>query len=301
MKSNKVLVVIVGPTAVGKTAVAIRLAKRLNTVIISADSRQIFRELNIGTAKPSAAELSEVPHYFINSHSIRDEYDAAAYGRDALQLLEQLHEKHDRVIMSGGSGLYIKAVCEGFDAIPDVDPGIRADLVDHYGRHGLEWLQKKMEELDPNLFATMDRLNPHRLIRALEVRIGTGQSIASFRKNARLSHTFDIIKIGLELPRDELYRRIDERMDAMIAAGLFQEAESLYPMRHLNSLQTVGYQEIFDYLDGKYAYDEAIRLLKRNSRRYAKRQLTWFKRDHEIQWFHPLEVDDIMNEVTQID
>jgi tRNA dimethylallyltransferase len=288
------LVVIVGPTAVGKTAVAIRLAKELKTEIISADSRQFFRELNIGTAKPDAGELQQIRHHFINSHSIRQPYDAAQFSRDALPLIDGLFDHHSHVILCGGSGLYIKAVTEGFDEIPEVPTEIRESLVAQYNLHGIGWLQQQMKDADPEYFQTIDQQNPHRLIRALEVKLGTGVSMASFRKNTRLQHAFAIVKIGLELPRNELYKRIDDRMDRMIDKGLFEEAETLYPFKNHNALQTVGYQEIFDFMDGKYDRGEAIRLLKRNSRRYAKRQLTWFKRDAEIKWFHPDDAAEIL-------
>ena len=269
----------------GKTAVAIKLAQFYHTEIISADSRQIFRELNIGTAKPSQDELRLVPHHFINSNSIQDDYDAAQFGRDALHLITRLFKQFDTLILCGGSGLYVKAVCEGFDDIPKIAKSVREELTQNYEQYGLEWLQDKMKLLDPDHLPDIDSKNPHRLIRALEVKITTGSSIASFQTKNKLRHPFSIIKIGLELPREDLYRRIDERMDRMIQEGLFEEAETLYPQRHRQALQTVGYKEIFDFMDGSYGRDEAIRLLKRNSRRYAKRQLTWFKRDADTRWF----------------
>ncbi|WP_333820367.1 tRNA (adenosine(37)-N6)-dimethylallyltransferase MiaA [Ohtaekwangia sp.] len=294
MKEHK-LIVIVGPTAVGKTAVAIEVAERLKTEIISADSRQIYKELTIGTAKPDEAELQRVPHHFINSHSIQEDYDAASYGREALALIHQLFKTHTHLVLCGGSGLYVKAVLEGFDDIPDVPDEIREQLTENFERHGIAWLQEQMRQLDPEHFATLDQQNPHRLMRALEVKIGTGQSIASFRRQAKLEHPFQVIKIGLELPREVLYKRIDDRMDQMIAAGLFEEAQQLYPYRNHNALQTVGYQEIFNYIDNQYDREEAIRLLKRNSRRYAKRQLTWFKRDEETVWMNPQDIQAILN------
>lgn len=291
---NKSLVVIAGPTAVGKTAVAIRVAQHFQTEIISADSRQIFRELNIGTAKPDEAELSAVKHHFINSHSITENYDAAAYGKDALELIAKLFEKYDNIVLAGGSGLYIKAVCEGFDDIPEVPDEIRENLIEKFESGGITWLQQEMQRVDPEHYAVIDQQNPHRLIRALEVMLGTGQSIASYRTNAKYNHPFQIIKIGLELPREELYARIDQRMDKMIGDGLFEEAKALLPFKNHQALQTVGYQEIFSYFEGAYNKEEAIRLLKRNSRRYAKRQLTWFKRDEKFQWMNPRDVDGII-------
>lgn len=293
-KGIKTLVAVVGPTAVGKTAVAIQLALTFDTEVISADSRQIFKELTIGTAKPSSEELRQVRHHFVNSHSITEDYDAAQYGRDALAVISQLFLQRDTLLLCGGSGLYIKAVIEGFDDIPEVPSDIRERLMQGYERGGLEWLQREMQALDPKHFEIIDQKNPHRLIRALEVRIGTGSSIASFRKDSRVVHDFDIIKIGLELPRNELYRRIDDRMDEMIKEGLFEEAQGLYQHRHRQGLQTVGYQEIFDFMDDKFDREEAVRLLKRNSRRYAKRQLTWFKRDPDVHWFSPKEPEAIL-------
>jgi tRNA dimethylallyltransferase len=293
----KKLIVVVGPTAVGKTAVAIALAKHFGTEIVSADSRQIFRELSIGTAKPTGEELAQVPHHFINSHSIHEAYDAAQYGQDALAVIHRLFERHNEVILCGGSGLYVKAVCEGFDDIPEVPAQIREELLATYERDGIEALQALMMEHDPQLYATIDQKNPQRLMRALEVKLGTGLSIASFRKKNTLRHPFTIVKIGLNLPREVLYERIDHRMDVMIGAGLFAEAEALYPLRAINALQTVGYREIFDFMEGKYDREEAVRLLKRNSRHYAKRQLTWFTRDPQVQWFGPAEVEKIIEVV----
>jgi tRNA dimethylallyltransferase len=296
-QSHKKLIVIVGPTAVGKTAVAILLAKLLKTEIVSADSRQLYREMNIGTAKPSSKELSEVKHHFVNVCSVVEDYDAARFAREALTLIHELFRSHDHVILCGGSGLYIKAVCEGFDEIPEVAGEIRENLVKSYRDTGIGWLQEKMKQLDPELLEVIDAHNPHRLIRALEVKLGTGMSISSFRKKEKLRHDFPILKIGLELPREVLHQRIDERMDKMIEAGLFQEAQDLYPFKAKNALQTVGYQEIFDFMDKQHDYEEAVRLLKRNSRRYAKRQMTWFKRDDLIRWFNPVELDAIMDHI----
>lgn len=288
------MIAVVGPTAVGKTAVAISMAQTFDTEVISADSRQIFRELSIGTAKPSSEELKDVRHHFINTHSIFDDYDAAQYGREAITLISELFQQHDTLILCGGSGLYVKAVTDGFDDIPEVPSDIREKLMQHYERGGIEWLQREMQILDPEHFETIDQKNPHRLIRALEVRIGTGSSILSFRKAARVVHDFDILKIGLELPREELYQRINDRMDRMIQDGLFDEAHDLYQHRHRQALQTVGYQEIFDFMDGKFDREEAVRLLKRNTRRYAKRQLTWFKREADVHWFSPDNIETIL-------
>jgi tRNA dimethylallyltransferase len=291
---GKKLIVIAGPTAVGKTGVSVKIARYLKTEIVSADSRQFFRELEIGTAKPTASELAEVKHHFINSHSITTRYDSAQYGEDAIKIIDELLVTNQSAILCGGSGLYIRAVTDGFDDIPEVSPQIREELVREYESKGITWLQDKMKREDPEYFSQLDPQNPHRLIRALEVKLGTGVSIGLFRQNSRRKHGFEIVKVGLEIPREELYQRIDYRMDEMIAAGLFDEAKSLYPFRDHNALQTVGYREIFGYLDGLYSREEAIGLLKRNSRRYAKRQLTWFKKDPAMKWFHPGEIDNIV-------
>jgi tRNA dimethylallyltransferase len=292
--SEKNLVVVAGPTAVGKTSVAIQLARELRSVIVSADSRQIYREMNIGTAKPTSDERRNITHYFVDTHSVAEDYDAARYAEEALAVIHHVFTKHDYVILCGGSGLYIKGACEGFDDMPEVPDEVRADLIGKYRHHGLVWLQEQLMTQDPEAFHSIDIKNPHRLVRALEVKIHSGKSILSFRKNQKRERPFNIIKIGLELPREELYARIDARMDQMIADGLFDEAKNLYPLRHHNALQTVGYQEIFGYMDKAYDLDECIRLLKRNSRRYAKRQLTWFKKDPEFGWFSPEAVDDII-------
>lgn len=296
---KKKLIVIAGPTAVGKTAVSIRLAKHFQAEIVSADSRQFFRELTIGTAKPDKRELLEVPHHFINSHSIKEEYDAARFGEEALACIHQLFTKDEYVILCGGSGLYIKALLEGFDDIPEVPPGIRENIIKKFNEEGLVWLQAQMQEHDPEYYAFIDQQNPHRLIRALEVKTATGMSISTFRKKSRRDLSFEVIKIGLDLPREVLYRRIDDRMDIMIQDGLFEEAEKFYPYRQHQALQTVGYREIFDFIDGLYDRVEAIRLLKRNTRHYAKRQLTWFRRDTEFRWFDPSQFDIIVKHIEQ--
>ncbi len=293
-KNQKKLIVVVGPTAVGKTEVAIRLAEELKTEIISADSRQIFKELSIGTAKPTPEELSRARHHFIGNKSIHEEYDAGQYGRDALDLIHELFKTHDQLILCGGSGLYVRAVCEGFDDLPDVPEGMRESIIKEYEEKGLAWLQEQVQEKDPDYFSIVDQKNPHRLIRALELIRATNQTIANLRRKKTLVHDFDIIKIGLELDREELYQRIDQRMDKMIEAGLFEEAKSFYTFRHLNALQTVGYREIMSYIDGAYDKEEAIRLLKRNTRHYAKRQLTWFKKDGATKWVHPANWEEII-------
>lgn len=293
MKRGKLLV-LVGPTAVGKTGVAIRLARHFHAEVVSADSRQFFRELEIGTAKPSVDDLALVRHHFINSHSISDGFDAGSYGEAALALLTRLLEQKEYAILCGGSGLYIKAVLEGFDDLPEIPPAVRETVINDYTNKGLLALQEELREKDPEYFEVVDRQNPQRLMRALEVIRHSGKAFSGFHSKRKKELPFEVVKIGLDLDRDELYRRIDDRMDNMINRGLFQEAERLFPSRHLPALQTVGYQEIFGYLEGQYDREEAVRLLKRNSRRYAKRQLTWFRRDTSIHWFHPDDWEGIL-------
>lgn len=294
MKGDKRLIVIVGPTAVGKTALAIWVAQHFNTEIISADSRQIYHELEIGTAKPSREELSLVKHHFINSHTLKEDYDAGAYGRDALALIHSLFEKFDHLILCGGSGLYVRAVLEGFDEMPPIPEGVREQINKEYEVKGLAWLQDQVKEVDPDYFEVVDIQNPHRLIRALELYRAWQKPMYELHHQKKLEHPFQVVKIGLELEREELYNRIDARMDAMITAGLFEEAEKFYPFRNLNALQTVGYREVFGFMDGLYDKSEAIRLLKRNSRHYAKRQLTWFKKDTNTKWFRSDKYDEIL-------
>ncbi len=280
------LITIVGPTAVGKTAKAIELAQALNSEIISADSRQFYQEMKIGTAKPSPEELQKVRHHFVDSHSIHDFYSAGDFERDTLALLNGLFKTNSKVIMVGGSGMYVKAVCEGFDEMPEIDTAVREELNKDFLENGLDELLVELRSSDPEFYEVVDKNNHQRVIRALEVIRSTNQPFSSFRNNKpSKSRPFKNVKIGLDLPREELYHRIDHRMDQMIIDGLFEEAEALYEHKTLNALQTVGYKEIFGFMDGEYDKEEAIRLLKRNSRRYAKRQLTWFKADPEIRWF----------------
>ena len=290
----KYLILVVGPTAVGKSDLCLNLAKKFQTEILSCDSRQFYREMNRGTAKPSLEELAEIPHHFINNLSISDSYDVRKYEEEALDLLGNLFQKHRVVILTGGTGLFADVVVNGMDAIPEVAPEIREEIIHEYQSKGLTWLQGAVEEVDPEFFAQVDRANPQRLMRALEIWRGTGLKFSSFRTKNKVKRPFEVIKIGLDRPREELYRRIDSRMEQMLAKGLFEEAEGLFEKRELNALQTLGYTEIFDYLEGKYDKEELIRLLKRNSRRYAKRQLTWFRRDPLIHWFHPNEEQEIL-------
>ncbi len=297
MQKNSYLILIVGPTGVGKTDLSLKLAKKFKTEILSCDSRQFYREMNLGTAKPNNDELAQVTHHFINSRSIEDDYDVRKFELEALSLLEKLFLTHQAVLMTGGSGLFADAATKGLDELPDVDSSFRQQIIQEYEQHGLEYLQKEIRKHDPEYYALVDLQNPQRLMRGLEIWRGTGRKFSSFRKKAPKSRPFKVIKIGLERDRAELYRRIDQRMDQMIIAGLFDEADALFGKRNLNALQTVGYSEIFGFLEGKYDREEAIRLLKRNSRRYAKRQLTWFKKDPEIQWFHPDQNEEILHEI----
>ena len=289
----KTLICIVGPTASGKTSLAISIAKHYQTEILSADSRQFFREMEIGTAKPTSEELSQVPHHFVNNKSILEEYDAGTYAEEALALLNKLFEEHEVVVLCGGSGLYIKAVCEGFDEIPQVPEAIRQKLNSELENFGLPNLVEKLEQIDPEYYQVVDKNNPQRVVRALEVFEATRLPYSSFRKSEKKARPFRTIKIGLDLPREELYGRIDARMDVMLSKGLLEEVKILIKYRHINALQTVGYSEIFDFLDGKYDWNECVRLLKQNSRRYAKRQLTWFKRDKATHWYNPKDLDGI--------
>ena len=292
---RKTVVIVTGPTAVGKTSVAISLAKHFNTEIISADSRQCFKELKIGVARPSEEELREVTHHFIASHSINENINAVLFEHYALQKINELFEKHDHVIMVGGTGLYIKSFCEGMDEIPPIDESIRKRIIENYETNGLSWLQDQVRRKDPAFYKVGEIQNPQRLMRALEVMESTGQSILGFRKNEKRKRDFRIIKIGLELPKDELHNNINSRVDKMIEQGLVEEVRSLVPYRQLNALQTVGYSEIFDYIDGRISLEAAIKEIKKNTRKYAKRQMTWFSRDKEIQWTNPGQVDKIIN------
>jgi tRNA dimethylallyltransferase len=292
------LIVVVGATAVGKTATCITLAQRLQTVILSADSRQFYKEMTIGTAKPTPAEQALVPHYFVDSHSITEEYSAGQFEKDALNLLEKLFQTHSTVILTGGSGLYIQAVTEGFDEMPEIPENLRQELNNTLETKGLGYLLSQLQQLDAVYYEQVDKANPQRVIRALEVCLATGTPYSSFRKQSKNTRPFDVLKIGLDRDREELYARIDQRMDLMLAEGLLEEVKHLYPYRHHNALQTVGYKEIIDYLDQQYDWDECVRLLKRNSRRYAKRQLTWFRRDTEIHWLNPNDTESLWELIT---
>jgi len=287
---KKIVIIILGPTAVGKTASAIELAQYINTSIISADSRQCFRELNIGVAKPFPPQLLIVPHYFISSHSIAEEVNASLFEKLALEWAEKIFKDHDELIMVGGTGLYIKAFCEGLDDMPPVSPEIRKEVLLGYETNGMSWLQEQVKENDPVFFERGERLNPQRLMRALEIKLATGRSILSFRTRTQKERNFEIMKIGLQLPKDQMKHNIYARVEAMMNVGLLDEVKKLFPFRHLNALRTVGYTELFDHLDGKISLDQAIELIKKNTVQYAKRQLTWFRKDHTVHWLHPEEL-----------
>ncbi len=282
--NKKYLIVIGGPTASGKTRVAMDVARHFNTCILSADSRQFYREMNIGTAKPTAAELREAPHHFIDSLSIQDTYSVGDYERDAINLLQALFDQNQVVVLTGGSGLFIKAVCEGLDNFPEVPPEIMQQLEADFAAGGLAFLQKELQERDPAYYAEVDLQNPQRLLRALSVCRVSGQPFSSFRSQRKARRFFTPIYILLDWEREKLYERINLRVDYMMENGQLEEARTLFPLRHLNALQTVGYQELFDHFAGKTTLEEAVNMIKQNTRRYAKRQMTWFRRDDH--WNH---------------
>lgn len=283
----KTLIVIVGPTAIGKTSLAIDLAKHYQTEIISADSRQFFKEMSIGTAKPSKEELAEAPHHFINSHSITQLFSTGDFELQALTLIEQLFTKHDVLVMVGGSGLYINAICNGLDDMPDIDLTIRERLNQQFANDGIETIRKQLSELDPEYFTKVDQSNPQRMIRGLEVVLSTGQKLSSFLTFNKKERPFNIIKIGLNTEREKLYHQINQRVDLMMEHGLVEEVKALEPYKELNALKTVGYAEIFDHLIGSIDLTTAVDKIKQNTRRFAKRQLTWFRKDTETTWFEP--------------
>jgi tRNA dimethylallyltransferase len=288
---RNLLIVIVGPTASGKTELAVQLAEWLGTEIISADSRQFYREMTIGTAPPDAAQLARVRHHFVGSESVLRPYDIARYESDVLHLLNQLFVKQKAVILVGGSGLYVDAVCHGIDKMPGHDEVLRRELNEEYRAQGISCLQEELLRLDPVYFNEVDQKNPARLLRAIEVCRISGKPYSSFRKQKPLARSFQVIKIGLEVSRGVLTDRIDKRLDSMMAAGLLHEAQELFGLKHLPALNTVGYSELFGYLEGKCTMEEAVEKIRVNTRRYAKRQMTWFRRDREISWFNPSDVD----------
>ena len=284
---KKTCIVISGPTAVGKTALAILIAQHFSTQIISSDSRQCYKELTIGVAKPSADELAAVSHYFINSHSIHENVNAAIFEKYALEKVQEIFLTNDVAVVVGGTGLYVKTFCSGIDAVPVILPGIRADIINKYEMGGLEWLQMEVKKNDPIYFSKGEILNPHRLIRALEVVTSTGKSISEFQTQKNQTRDFTILKIGLELPREALYQRINSRVDQMMQQGLVDEVRGLITHQELNALQTVGYRELFDHFAGKISLLQAIEAIKISTRHYAKRQMTWFKKDATISWAAP--------------
>lgn len=296
---NKTVILIAGPTAVGKTALAVHLAKQLHTVVISADSRQCFRELNIGVVKPSVEELEAVQHYFINTHTIEENVTAATFETYALTICNQVFQSNDVVIVAGGTGLYIKAFLEGMDAIPVVEEHIRHQLNALYNTNGIEWLQHQLQQKDALYASEGEMQNPQRMLRALEVMESSGTSIIHFQQGTKKHRNFSVIKIGVDLPREELYNRINTRVDGMMKAGLLQEVEQLQHQQHLNALQTVGYRELFDYFTGVTTLEKATAKIKQNTRHYAKRQLTWFRRDEQMQWFHPSAISYIEEFIDQ--
>ena len=297
---DKTVIIICGSTAVGKTAVAISIAKHFQTEIISADSRQCFKELKIGVARPSEEELKEVPHHFIAAYSIKENINAAFFEKFALQKAEDLFKTHDILIMVGGTGLYIKAFCEGLDTIPSINDTIRENIIKDYGLLGLAWLQEQIKIKDPAFYKVGEMQNPQRLMRALEVVESTGHSILSFRKSKKAERPFNIIKIGLELPKEELHVNINSRVDKMMQDGLFEEVSLLKGYRDVSALQTVGYSEIFEHLDGKMSFATAIEEIKKNTRQYAKRQMTWFKKDKELNWVNAKQTGEIISVVRKL-
>lgn len=297
----KTLITVLGPTAIGKTSLAIAIAKYFNTEIISSDSRQFFKEMYIGTAVPGPNELKEVKHNFIQHISIYDHYSVGDFEKQAIDSLEELFTSHQVVVMAGGSGLYNKAVIEGLDHFPDVDSTIRMDLNQRLKVQGIEELQRQLQSLDPVSYASLDLQNPHRLIRALEISIGTGKPFSSYLKQNQQQRFFNTIKIGLNAERSVMYERINKRVDLMMDNGLLDEAKSLYGNRHLNALQTVGYKELFDYIDGKIPLEFAVSEIKKNTRRFAKRQLTWLNKEQDIHWFdYQTPYGQIINKLTEI-
>ena len=287
-------IIFVGPTASGKTGLSLAAARRYQTSIISADSRQCYREMNIGVAKPSLEELSQCPHYFINNHSIHEQVDAVVFEQEALAATEKIFSENDIAIVAGGTGLYVKVFCEGIDDIPATDPYIKQQVQDAFEEGGFQRIQQWLNEVDPAfLSATKESGNRARFMRALEVKLSSGKSILEFREGKKKTRPFSIVKIGISWPREILYQRINQRVEEMMEAGLLKEAESLYTFRQKKALQTVGYQELFDYFDKKYSLDEAVDKIKQHTRNYAKRQMTWYNKDPEINW---TSLDDYLDE-----
>ncbi|WP_321515431.1 tRNA (adenosine(37)-N6)-dimethylallyltransferase MiaA [Marinifilum fragile] len=296
----KTLIVILGPTGVGKTDLSINIAKHFNTEISSSDSRQVYREMRIGTAVPEPEQLEAVKHHFIHTHSIHDYFSSWECEKQTLALLEDLLQEKDQVLLVGGSMMYIDAVCNGIDEIPTIDPELRKEVFEKYEKEGLEYMRMQLKQLDPVFYNQVDLKNAKRVIHAVEICLMAGKPYSELRTNSRKQRDFDIIKIGLNRDREELYDRINRRVDIMIEEGLIEEAKSVFEYRHYNSLNTVGYKELFEHFEDKISLEKAIELIKRNSRRYAKRQLSWFRRDDEIQWFHPDQEKEIIEYLDKI-
>ena len=292
---KNILIVLLGPTGVGKTEISINIASHFKCEIISADSRQFFREMRIGTAVPSEIQLQTIKHHFIRFLSIEDYYSSSLFERDVLDLLPQLFSKNNVMLMSGGSGMYIDAVCNGIDEIPDIDPSVREKYIARYRKEGIEGLKVTLKQLDPVHYTKVDLNNYKRILRALEICETAGRPYSSFLKKQKREREFGIIKIGIERSREDLYHRINSRVDDMVRQGLEEEARQLYNFRNLNALNSVGYKEYFEFFDGNIPREKAIELIKRNSRRYAKRQLTWWGKDKEIRWFKPEEIEEIID------
>lgn len=301
MMSSKrgTLIVIGGPTGSGKSALAVEIAKHFGAPIISTDSRQVYRNMAIGTAQPTTEELAAVKHYFIADREVEDDFNCGRYEVEALALLDKLFAEYEYVVAVGGSGLYIQALCSGMDALPEADEKIRVELKQRLEQEGLDSLVGELQRLDPAYAEVVDKCNPARVMRALEVCISTGRPYSEQRSGTITERPFNIIKIATDMPRDILYERINRRVDIMVEKGLVEEVRNLYPKRELNALQTVGYRELFDYFDGKCSMKDAIELIKRNSRRYAKRQMTWFRRDEEFRWFAPSDMEGIIKYIQQ--
>ena len=295
MAQNKTCIVIVGPTASGKTALSLQLAAYFNTDIISADSRQCYRELNIGVAKPSTSELNQVKHYFINSHSVQQEVNAGTFETYALEAAHNIFKTRDIAVIAGGTGLYVKAFCEGMDLMPDIDENIRNTLREQYEAYGIDWLQQMVQQQDPVYYEKGETQNPQRMLRALEVKLSSGSSILEWQMHTNKERPFRIIKIGVQLERTEIYGNINKRVDNMMDMGLLDEVKELGIYRNLNALQTVGYTELYTYLDGNITLEKAVEEIKKNTRHYAKRQLTWFNRDESIHWRHPGDISGIID------
>ena len=292
------LLVLLGPTGVGKTKLSLSLAEHFGCPIVSSDSRQFYRELKIGTAAPTEKELNRVKHYFVGSHSIHDEYNAGQYEQDAIKLLDELFQQHKVVLLVGGSMMYIDAICNGMDEIPTVDAETRAYWQKQFSEFGLEFIQSELKKLDPLHYDQVDLQNPKRILHALEICTITGNPYSELRTGVRKARSFNILKVGLNRPRPDLYERINTRVEIMMREGLLQEAEQFYKFKELNTLNTVGYKELYEYMDGNWTLDFAINMIKQDSRRYAKRQLTWFNRDKEILWYHPQELESNIELIT---